>query len=73
MPRFFKVEKDVYEQSLQRLHKEEMVRRMEFLSRIFMFSQLREEELRAVAYVMTPKRFEKNSVVIRQGETTPFQ
>jgi len=65
-----KVEKDAYEQSLQKLHEADLQQRMIFLQRVFIFSDWTEQDLRKIAYVMTPRKFEKNTTVIKQGEGT---
>lgn len=65
-----KVEKDAYERSLQKLHEEDLKMRMRFLQRVFLFSDSTDEDLKMLAKVITRKKYEKNSTIIRQGEST---
>ena len=65
----FKVEKTGYDASVKRMQEADLRSRMEFLEGVFVFSAWSETELRKIAYVMSPKRYEKNACIIRQGET----
>jgi len=65
-----KVELEDYQQSLLQMHEADLQERIEFLSRIFIFSDWPESDLRKVAYVMTSRKFEKNTTIIRQGTQT---
>jgi CRP-like cAMP-binding protein len=65
-----KIDKDVYEQSLHKLHEAELQLRMEFLRGVFIFSDWSDEDLRRISYVMTSRRYEKNKTIIAQGDHT---
>ena len=67
---FFKIEKKAYEQSLQKLHEAELLQRTKFVQGVFIFSDWTDEDLRRVAYVMTSRRYEKNTTIIAQGSQT---
>ena len=66
----FKVEKDAYEGSLQKLHESDLQTRMDFLEGVFVFSDWPQHDLRKIAYVVTPRRYEKNTCIIKQGESS---
>lgn len=67
---FLKIEKKAYELSLQKLHEEELSQRTQFVQGVFIFSDWTDEDLRRVAYVMTSRRYEKNTTIIAQGDQT---
>lgn len=64
------IEKDAYDASLQRLHIVQHEQRVIFLRGVFLFSDWEDEDLAALAKVLTSKRYEKNSTIIRQGRST---
>ena len=67
---FLKIEKKAYELSLQKLHEAELGQRTKFVQSVFIFSDWSDEDLRRVAYVMTSRRYEKNTTIIAQGDQT---
>ena len=67
---FLKIDKDVYEVSLQKMHEAELSRRVDFLQSVFIFATWSEQDLRSVAGVMTQRRVEKGATVISEGDAT---
>ena len=65
-----KVEKDAYERSLQKLHETDVHARMRYLQRVFLFSDWADEDLKRLALVLSHRRYEKGTTIIRQGEST---
>ena len=65
-----RVEKDAYDESLLKMHKIQHETRTEFLRDIFLFSDWEDTELARLAKVLTGKKYEKNTTIIKQGKTT---
>ena len=65
-----RVEKDAYDESLLKMHKIQHETRTEFLRDIFLFSDWEDTELTRLAKVLTGKKYEKNTTIIKQGKTT---
>ena len=65
-----KIDKDVYDRSLQKLHEAELNLRVQFVRGVFIFSDWSDEDLRRISHVMTSRRYEKNTTIIAQGDHT---
>jgi len=65
-----RVEKVAYDNSLHRLHEQELHERMCFLQRIFLFSDWKDEDLARLAKVVTSKAYPKNACIIQQRTNT---
>ena len=67
---FLLVEKDSYDESLAQVKQAELHTRMEFLRRVFLFTDWSDAELERLAKVVTLKKYEKNTTIIRQSTST---
>jgi len=68
--RFFKVDKEAYDSSLARAHQAQLQQRVDFFQRIFLFTDWKESALKSLSKVVTPKKYEKNTTIIRQYKNT---
>ena len=67
---FLKVEKADYQSTLQHLDQAKLASRVAFLRRVFLFTEWSDEDLMKLSKVVTQKKYEKNSTIIRQNEHT---
>ena len=56
--------------SLSKLSKTDLLARVAFLQRIFLFQGWPEDELKRLAYALSYRKYEKHQTVIKQGDTT---
>lgn len=64
------VDKEAYDSSLARAHQAELQQRVDFFQRIFLFTDWKESALKSLSKVVTPKKYEKNTTIIRQYKNT---
>ena len=57
-----------YERSLLKLHENDLQLRLEYLRRVFLFREYGEADLRRLAYVLTPRRVPRDTVLATQGK-----
>jgi len=64
------IEKDAYESACAQSYHEKISNHVDFLRSIFLFSRWSDDELTALAKVLTKKSYGKASTIIRQGSST---
>lgn len=68
--RLLQIDKDAYDSACAKHHHEKIARRMGFLRTVFLFKDTDDKGLSDLAKVFTERKYEKNQVIIKQGEST---
>jgi len=68
--RLLQIDKGAYDSACAKHHHEKIARRMSFLRGVFLFKEASSEGLNDLAKVFTERKYDKNQVIIKQGEST---